>query len=199
MEHTVDRADATLALGSALKSQYHAALAMFRLAIERCPDRLWSGGEYVNPTWRIAYHVLYYTHLYIQPSAADFSPWEHHQTGIHDLDDIPAPPEIQDLTELPHRPPQTGEPYTRQEILTYWRLCDEMVDTAVDALDLWSPECGFSWYAIPKLEHQIVTIRHIQHHTGQLGNRLREASSGKAGIDWVGAGRQARRAEFPPA
>jgi len=44
MEPAADRADATRALGSALKSQYHAALAMLRLAIERCPDDLWSGG-----------------------------------------------------------------------------------------------------------------------------------------------------------
>ena len=91
-----------------------------------------------------------------------FRPWEHHQTGIHDLDDIPAPPEIQDLTELPHRPPQTGEPYTKGEILTYWAICDEMVDDAIDALDLLSPESGFSWYPLPKLEHQLIAIRHIQ-------------------------------------
>ena len=113
---------------------------MLRLAIERCSDRLWSTGDYVNPTWRIAYHALYYTHLYLQPSVTSFRPWEHHQTGIHDLDDIPAPPEIQDLTELPHRPPQTGEPYTKGEILTYWAICDEMVDDAIDALDLLSPD-----------------------------------------------------------
>ncbi len=185
------------ALRAALKSQFHAALAMLKLAIERCPDSLWADGEYVNPTWRIAYHALYYTHLYIQPSATDFRPWEHHQTGIQDLDDYPSPPEIQELTELPHRPPQTGEPYTKEDILTYWTICDEMIDAAVDALDLLNPESGFSWYRLPTLEQKLVNLRHIQHHTAQLGNRLREASSGTNGIDWVGAGRHAKRKEFP--
>ena len=102
--------DATEAMGSALKSQYHGVLAMLRQAIERCSDELWANSEYANPFWRIAYHTLYYTHLYLQPNEASFRPWEHHQTGLQDMDDIPSSPDIQDLIELPHRPPQTGEP-----------------------------------------------------------------------------------------
>jgi hypothetical protein len=62
-----------------------------------------AAGDFINPTWRIACHTLYYTQLYLQPT-----PWEHHQTGIHDLDDIPAPPEIQELAD-PR--PQTGKGY----------------------------------------------------------------------------------------
>src|SRR5215831_21365839 len=64
-----------------LKSQYHASLAMLRDTIERCPDALWTSGDYLNPFWRIAYHALYYTHFYLQPNADSFRPWEHHQTG----------------------------------------------------------------------------------------------------------------------
>jgi hypothetical protein len=36
------------------------------------------------------------------------------------------------------------------------------------------------------LEHQIVNIRHIQHHAASLGSRLRR-SAGIA-INWVGKG-----------
>lgn len=175
-------------LSSALKSQYHAALAMLRGAIERCPDDLWSSDDYLNPFWRIAYHTLYYTHLYMQPDAASFCAWEHHQTGIQDMDDIPAPPEIQDLVEPPHRPPQTGEPYTRGQILEYLSVCEQMVDGTVGALDLLAEESGFSWYKLSKMEHQLVSIRHIQHHTGQLADRVRAASN--VGVDWVGARRR---------
>jgi hypothetical protein len=60
-----------------------------------------------------------------------------------------------------------------------------MVDDAIDALDLHSPESGFSWYRVSKLEHQIVNIRHIQHGAAQLADRLRSAAG--VGIDWVGA------------
>jgi hypothetical protein len=185
--------DPTLAaIRSALKSQFHAALAMLRFAILQCPDDLWAGGGYINPTWRIAYHTLFYTHFYLQPRAEDFTPWEHHQTGLHDLDEHPSPPEIQDLCEHPHRPPQTGEPLSKAQLLDYWTFCDDYVDRAVDALDLMSTDSGFSWYPIPKLEHQFVNIRHIQHHAAQIGHRLREASGGVNIIDWVGAGRRER-------
>ncbi len=193
-------ASATEALKAALKSQYYAALAMLRQAIERCPNGLWSNRDYANPFWRIAYHTLYGTHLYLQPNEAAFRPWEHHQTGIQDLDDIPAPPELQDVLELPHRPPQTGEPYAKEQVLEYWHICERMVDRAIDGLDLLDPDCGFSWHRQPSgeddatcssvAEHQIMAVRHIQHHVAQLSDRLRGAS--EAGVDWVRARRNAR-------
>lgn len=191
VETAVDNSVPQEALRAILKSQYHAALAMLRQAIERCPDDLWSSGNHTNPFWRIAYHALFFTHLYIQPKLETFSPWEHHQTGLQYMDDIPGPPEIDDLVELPHRPPQTGEPYTKTEMLAYWSVCEEMIDDAVDALNLLDPESGFSWYKLSKLEHQIISIRHTQHHTAQLVDRVRAATD--TGVDWVSAGRGAER------
>jgi hypothetical protein len=67
--------------------------------------------------------------------------------------------------------------------MDYWRLCDGMVDAAVDQLDLNAPESGFPWYKMPKLDHQIVNIRHIQHHTAILGIRLRPAG---VDVKWRG-------------
>ena len=61
-----------------IKSQYYASLEMLRQAIEECPESLWSGSEYKNEFWHIAYHVLFYTHLYLQPSEEEFIPWEKH-------------------------------------------------------------------------------------------------------------------------
>ena len=174
-------------LRTILKSQFHAGLAMLRGAIDRCPDDLWVSKDYTNPFWRVVYHALYYVDLYMQPEAAAFRPWEHHQTMIQDLDDYPAPPEIQELTELPHRPPQTGEPYTKAQMLEYWEICDRMINDAVDRLDLNNPESGFSWYKVPTIEHKIVAIRHVQHHMAQLSERLRTVID--VGVDWVGARR----------
>jgi hypothetical protein len=160
---------------------------MLRGAIERCPDSMWADDSYRNPFWRIAYHALYYAHLYAQPDAESFVPWERHQTGLHDMDDVPAPPEIQELTEHPHRPPRTGKPLSQQEILRYWEVCDGLVDETIDGLDLGAEASGFSWYPIPKIEHLMVSIRHIQHHAAQLAERLRTACD--VGVDWVGARR----------
>lgn len=165
-----------------LKSQYHATLAMLRDAIERCPDRLWASSDYRNPFWRIAYHVLYFADFYLQPNADSFRPWENHQTGIQFMDDLP--PTRSSIGELPHRPPRTGEPYTKEQVLAYWSICDSAIDRAVDRLDLAAPECGFFWYKVSKLEHQLISLGHLQHHAAQLTDRIRAATN--TGIAWVG-------------
>jgi hypothetical protein len=59
-----------------------------------------------------------------------------------------------------------------------------MVDGAVDAMNLTARHSGFGWYPIPKLEHQLVNIRHVQYHEAQLADRLRTAT-GK-GVGWMG-------------
>lgn len=161
-----------------LKSQYHAALAMLRESIERCPEDLWYSDEPTNAFWQVAYHTLFITHLYLQPEEAAFRPWDGHRADAQYPDGIPGPAEP--TSALPLLP----EPYSRREVLAYWVACDDMVDAAVDAVDLLSRESGFHWYAVPKLEHQLVNLRHVQHHTAQLADRLRAATD--IGVRWVG-------------
>jgi hypothetical protein len=189
VDGSLDRSVSEQALRTILKNQHHAALAMLRQAIELCPDNIWSSDTHRNPFWRIAYHILYFVHLYLQPNLESFSPWQHHQTGLQYLDDMPGPLEVSDFVELPHRPPQTGEPYTKAELLEYWGVCDNMIDQCLDRLNLLDPESGFYWYKLSKLEHQIISIRHTQHHAAQLADRVRGNSN--TGIDWVSSGRSA--------
>jgi hypothetical protein len=163
-----------------LKRQYHASLAMLGEAIRCCPEEVWLSADHVNAFWQIAYHALYFTHMYIQQDEAAFRPWEHHQGTNQYPDAIPGPPEPNSTLPLLPRP------YTKAQVLEYWKFCDQMVNDAVDRLDLENPQCGFSWYRMSKLEHQFVSIRHIQHHAAQLADRLRSAAN--IGIDWVGGG-----------
>ena len=81
------------ALRTILKSQYHAALAMLRETIEECPDDVWLRTDQRNSFWQIAYHTLYFTHLYMQPNKASFQPWQHHQADVQHPDGIPDPPD----------------------------------------------------------------------------------------------------------
>ena len=101
------------------------------------------------------------------------------------MDDQERPPDRARIGELSHRPPKTGTPYTKEEVLTYWNICDNAIDRAVDALDLASPDCGFFWYKVSKIEHQIISLRHLQHHMAQLGDRIRATTN--TGIGWVGS------------
>jgi hypothetical protein len=169
--------DATLK--SVLKSQYHASLAMLRECIQRCPDGVWMGAEHKNQFWQIAYHTLFFAHLYLQPEEAAFRPWEHHQGSVQHPDGIAGPVDLN--SSLPLIP----KPYTKQQVLEYWSFCDQMLDAAVDRFDLESLHSGFHWYCMSKLEHQLVNIRHIQHHQAQLADRLRSAA--EIGIKWIGS------------
>ncbi|MBA4370633.1 MAG: hypothetical protein C0418_03525 [Coriobacteriaceae bacterium] len=172
---------------TAIGNQYRAVLAMLRDAVERCPDEAWAAEGQGVPFWRVAYHTLYFTHLYLSTDERSFTAWEKHQTGLQDLDDIPGPPELVELLEPPHRPSRTGEPLTREEILEYLAFCEGMVDPSIDSLDLMREDTGFSWHnpQRSKIEHQIVNIRHIQYHVAQLSARLRAA--GVEGVEWVGS------------
>jgi len=155
---------------SALKGQYHAALGMLKQAMEQCPNG--DGGSYPVPFWRVAYHTLYATHMYLQPDLGAFRPWEHHR---EDYNDLPWPP---------GSGPKIDDPYTKAQLLDYWRICDAMIDAAVDRLDLDAPESGFPWHkTMPKLDHQLHNIRHIQHHTALLAGRLRLANG--TDVRWV--------------
>lgn len=155
-------------LRSALKGQYHACLAMLREAVETCPEEIWHGGRPPRQFWRLAYHTLYYTNMYLEDCADDFAEWDKHR------DEVESDAEREKLD---------AAPYSKDEILEYLTLVQERVDARVDAMDLEAAECGIPWYKMPKLDHQFVNIRHVQEHVGQLRDRLLEA-----GIDqkWVG-------------
>jgi hypothetical protein len=162
------------------KSQYFAALTMLRDAIEACPDDLWARESDTNKFWQHAYHAIYFTHLYSGPNPEAFNAWGGQHGKTQNDDSIPGPPDPKsDLALMP-------EPYTKEEVLAYWQWCWDGVEAEVDALDLASPESGFWWYKVPKLEHQIVSIRHLQHHAAQLIERLRTTCG--IGTKWRGKG-----------
>lgn len=165
-----------------LKSQYHASLAMLRDAIEKCPDVAWMADDRSNACWQIAYHVLFYTHLYLHRDETSFTPWAQHQADVQFPSGLTGGPKTD--SALPPFP----KPYTKAQVLDYLEVCDRMVDDAIDAADLEASECGFWWYKMGKLEHQFVNIRHIQHHTAQLCDRVRNAAD--VGVAWVGASRK---------
>ena len=109
------------------------------------------------------------------PDEKSFQAWERHLPGIQVIGELPP---------RPHDPAKASEPYTKEEVLEYCEICEEMIDSAVDALDLQAEDCGFHWYKMSKLEHQLVNIRHLQHHAAQLADRLHGVSD--KGVGWKG-------------
>lgn len=153
--------------------QYRAALAMLGQAIETCPDSLWLATEYPNKFWHIAYHALFYTHLYLQPTEAEFVAWAKHVPNSQYLGPRPW---------VPQDAPVVMAPYARTDVLEYHKFCCAEAEVRVPAAEL-DAASGFSWLPFNKLELQFYNIRHVQHHAGQLADRLRTACG--LGVGWV--------------
>lgn len=164
----------------ALKEQYHAVFAMLEECIETCPNDLWTtpnpmvddGDRTIYRSfWRISFHAIFFTHLYIGQRVEDFQP---------PPDDL----EVRKRSDFAQiwGPPWEVEPYELREeteapskegILAYLRYVDGLVDPIFDRLDLNSSESGIPWYEnFPKLNHEILTLRHLQGHAGQLSELL---------------------------
>jgi hypothetical protein len=165
-------------LRQALKEQYQAGLAMLAQCVERCPEDMWIAGGHPRTFWRVAFHAAFFTHLYLGQDEAAFAPWPGRREGIHH--------------GLWHRPweaepyelPEGAQIYPKGEILDYLRFIDGLVAPTVGGLDLDSPQTGFSWYPdMTKLSHQLLNLRHLQGHVGQLSERLMARG---IDTDWVG-------------
>jgi hypothetical protein len=158
-----------------IQSQYLAALKMMEHALAKCPDSIWIAPEDQNKFWHVAYHALFYLHLYLQDTQKDFQPWENHRDEYQFLGQTPWPP---------HEPPHIGEPYTRTDLLDYLAFVRQHVVERVPALNL-EAASGFDWLPFGKLELQFYNLRHLQHHVAELYERL----GSRAGIDldWVGS------------
>lgn len=143
-------------LSRALESQLAATLAMFRAAIDLCPEDLWLGGEHPRNPWRIAYHALYYTDMYTLPTGDDFVRYSGHREQTNEL----------------WRTPPVVPAYSRAEMLAYCdRLSAELSDRMAN-LDVNADQSGIEWYDMPKAELLMVATRHLQGHFGQLSELL---------------------------
>ena len=158
-------------------SQLRASLAMLRKAVEDCPDALWNRGSDDNAFWQIAYHTLYYAHLYLSKSDDAFVAWPKHIEDYPHMGRLPWPPN--DL-------PKIGDPYTKDDIFEYFGYIDERLPGFVAATPTEDP-AGFFWLPFTRGELHFYNIRHIQHHAGQLIERLRQATGN--GVDWVRSGK----------
>lgn len=162
-------------LNDIFSSQYRAGLAMLKNAVAACDDALWNDANHKNRFWRVAYHALFYTDLYLSQDEQHFVPWQKHREDYQVLGDkVPWPP---------HHAPKIGEPYTQLEVLEYCDALRASLSERFAALDV-EAASGFFWLPFSKAELQIYNIRHLQHHTGQLIDRLREVK--QISIGWIG-------------
>ncbi len=161
---------ATDLVKASLLRQNLVALEMLHQCVERCPDELWLSGKHPRTFWRIAYHAAYYAHLYLYPGLKEYEghEWSKARAGAGQL----------------WGRPKKLEPYTQTEILEFVDLARAELPGCIEAMDLSSPETGYPWYpGLPLFEHQILTLRHLHGHIGQLSELLNQQG---IDTDWMG-------------
>jgi len=152
-------------------AQFEAALSMLNDCLQGCPPEHWDTPIAKYPFWQVAYHTLCFVDCYLAPDNAAWKPDPtFHPAGRAELDE-----------EYPSRR------FTQPELLEYLAICREKLGDALAAETRTSLEgpSGFSHLPFSRAELHLYNIRHVQHHTGQLGAFLR-----RAGVDtmWVKTG-----------
>ena len=151
---------------TAFDSQFQAGLDMLEAAVRACPDDAWDSAVHVNRFWHVAYHALFYVHLYLFQAESEAAPWSGHRAGAHSLG-------------------EEVEPYSREQVLEFVAFCREHARRQIAALDLVA-ESGFSWLPFGPVERLAYNLRHLQHHAGQLSERVRQDTGGR--VRWVARG-----------
>ena len=140
---------------------------------------IWNDPGDKTKFWHIAYHALFYIHLYLQDSEQQLQPSAQASAAVYFIGQVPWPP---------HAPPQIGEPYDKETVLEYLAFCQQHVAERVPQLDL-DATSGFPWLPFGKFELQFYNLRHLQQHTGELMERL--GTRANIAVDWVGMKRPA--------
>ena len=152
----------------ALWEQFGGSLAMLERAIDACPESVWTGAAGSRTFWHLAYHTLFFTDVNFSGTTDGFSP--------------PAPFTLTELDPRDVRPERT---YTKAELLEYARYVREKGRATIESLtDLEAVRAiELPWLRIKFGELMLYSLRHVQHHTGQLNLVLRQ--SGIEAPDWV--------------
>jgi hypothetical protein len=159
-------------LRQALKEQYHAGLAMLAECVDKCPDSMWIEGVHPRTFWRIAWHASFFAHFYLVQNEEAFNgsieDWPMAVRTALGVSDSQKTVKVQ-----PYDLPKRATPLTRAQLQEYITYVNGVVDDAVDRLDLECSETGFPWYRnMTKLSHELMNLRHIQGHVGQLSELL---------------------------
>ncbi len=137
--------------------QYRSALAMVEEFIGKCDEELWSSTAYQSPVWHVCYHALFYTNIYLAPSEGEILKWEGEREGYHDLkESVPLP-------------------YSKGEMSAFLNHIGSRVEAYLEGMEP-AGDCWPFWYNQNQLEFHMNNLRHLQHHTGELFERLNNVS-----------------------
>ena len=121
----------------------------------------------------LAYHTLFFAHLYLSLSEEASDPFGKEAEGHPGF----GRSDLGDWAEL-----EPEDVYAKSDVLAYCGHIDDRVSDLVQSTPFDAPS-GFHWLPFSRGEAHLYNLRHIQHHTGQLIERLRQTTD--EGTAWV--------------
>lgn len=164
-------------LAHGLASQLLAGLYMLKDCINRCPEKEWHERHEDHPFSQVVFHTLIDCDYHLCDDDGEFKEQIFHRQNRASFGDY---------EELDDRIPQQF--HERDFINRYYEHCREKVVSAMETKtndDLIVPNADVR-KNMTKLERYVNLIRHLQHHTAQLGLRL-QFTTGKD-MDWIARG-----------
>lgn len=139
----------------ALKRQFACVHKMLREAVNLCPADQWRQArhDFFVPA-RLAFHIVQATDFHLDDHPKDFN-WN--RGGINWEDSPPA--------DLPDQP----------TLLAYLTAVEAKIHACLDRLadaGLW--QADYAGFFPTAIDHLLYTLRHIQHHTGQINAELKQ-------------------------
>lgn len=144
---------------------------MLDACVRACPDERWDLPVAKYPFWLVAYHTMYCTDWYLARREEEWTTHPRfHPAGRADLEG-----------EYPSRR------MTREDLSDYaaFLLAQARASLGAETGQSLAGPSGFSRLAFSRAELHMYNLRHIQHHTGQLGAFLRVHG---VQTNWVKAG-----------
>ena len=152
--------------------QFGAAIDMLENAIVACPANVWGDRPGWHEFWYLASHTLFFLDYYMSETAEGFAP--------------PPPFGLEELDPDGVLPPRV---YTKEELLTYLEHCRVKTRKAIGSLtdEKAGQEAVSLRPGLTFVELYLYTMRHVQHHAGQLNLILRQKIDSAPG--WVSKAR----------
>lgn len=145
--------------------QFGASIDYLEDTIIACPDDMWRAPLWQTPNtapefaqfWYVAYHTLFWLHLYLTGTEEGF---------------VPRAPFA--LIEQDEHGPLPDRVYTKAELLDYLRegraKCQAVIAGLTD--ESAAQRCEFGWGSCSFLELLLYNLRHVHGHASQLNMAL---------------------------
>lgn len=147
---------------NSLWQQFGATIDDLDNEIRACPDELWHGRLWDEPSqarfflpefWYIVYHTLFWLDLYLTGAEEGF---------------VPPSPFL--LVEQDENGPLPERPYTKAELHAYLADCRQRCRATIEGLtdEAAQRRCCFAWGEVTFAELLLYNMRHVAGHAAQL-------------------------------